>query len=323
MQTLQKISFIKKNRIPPLSPLPAFKDHEFRVTQISEDGLRVSEEEYWENYYENSDFIYEWNNGVLEEKPMADYQSFLMYRWFMALLEQYLETYPIGKVLGLEIGFRLALPHKTTIRKPDLALIHDSNKNDIDFDDRNFDGIFDMCFEFLSDSKPSEIKRDTVVKKAEYCKIGVREYFILDRKGNETAFYRLNRRGYYSKILQKNGIIKSKVLPGFEFRIEDLYARPPFIDKINDPVYNSYILKDYQTVNKQAEAERKKAEKANKQAEAERKKAEKANKQAEKANKQAEAERKKAEKANKKAEAEYKRAEMLAAKLRELGLNPE
>ncbi len=39
---------------------------------LSEDGLHVSENEYWEKYYEHPDFNYEWNNGALEEKPMAD-----------------------------------------------------------------------------------------------------------------------------------------------------------------------------------------------------------------------------------------------------------
>ena len=42
---------------------------------------RVSETEYWENYYENSDHHYEWNNGYLEEKPMPDHVSYLMYDW--------------------------------------------------------------------------------------------------------------------------------------------------------------------------------------------------------------------------------------------------
>ncbi len=31
----------------------------------SEDGLQVSEEVYWEKYYNHPDFNYEWNNGVL------------------------------------------------------------------------------------------------------------------------------------------------------------------------------------------------------------------------------------------------------------------
>ncbi|MEM7129750.1 MAG: hypothetical protein AAF702_25685 [Chloroflexota bacterium] len=40
------------------------------------EGKRVTEEEYWELYYNQldveDDATYEWNNGVLEAKPMAN-----------------------------------------------------------------------------------------------------------------------------------------------------------------------------------------------------------------------------------------------------------
>lgn len=222
----------------------------------SEDGLRVSEEEYWEKYYHDPDFTYEWNNGRLEEKPMADYLSSKMYRWFFSLLEEYLKTHPIAKLICLDIGFRLTLPDKTSIRRPDLALILHSNPMTIDDEDCTYKGIFDLCIEFLSDSTPQEVKRDPVVKKAEYCQAGVTEYFILDRKGSETTFYRLNERGSYSYIPPQSGeVIRSEVLPGFQFRIGDLYIHPPLIDKINDPVYNSFILQEYQAEHHRAEAE--------------------------------------------------------------------
>lgn len=227
----------------------------------SKNGLWVSEEEYWEKYYHDPDFTYEWNNGILEEKPMADYLSFEMYRWFFLLLEEYLKAHPIAKLVGLDIGFRLALPEKTSIRRPDLALLLHSNPIAIEDEDCTYKGIYDLCIEFLSDSTPQEAKRDTVVKKSEYCQAGVQEYFILDRKGKETAFYRLNKRGQYSPIPQPEGVIRSEVLPGFQFRIEDLYRYPDIHEKINDSVYSSFILLDYQALEQRAETAEKRAEK--------------------------------------------------------------
>jgi len=53
---------------------------------LSENGLAVSEDEYWAKYYNHLDFNYEWKNGYLEEKPMADVQSSMMYRWFLSIL---------------------------------------------------------------------------------------------------------------------------------------------------------------------------------------------------------------------------------------------
>jgi Uma2 family endonuclease len=221
----------------------------------------VSEEDYWNYYYSLPDVSYEWNNGVLEEKPMADYLSTQMYLWFLQLLQDYLKTYPIAKLLVLDFGFRLALPHKTTIRKPDLAVIHESNPVGVNPFDRSFRGIYDLCIEFLSDSTKKEVERDTVVKKSEYGQIGVTEYFILDRKGDQTAFYRLSRRGTYAAIAPRSGgVIQSAALPGFQFRIDHLYDRPPLIDIVHDPVYTGFVLKEYQEQYIEAKAARQRAE---------------------------------------------------------------
>lgn len=144
-------------------PIPIIEHEE--IFPRSEHGISVSEEEYWEKYYEVPDRSYEWNNGILEEKPVGDYLSFLMYRWFCSLLEEYLANCPVGRLVGLEIGFRLAIPGKTSVRKPDLALVLNGNPVLIDLYDLNYKGIFDMCIEFLSDSTAGEAERDTVTKK--------------------------------------------------------------------------------------------------------------------------------------------------------------
>jgi Uma2 family endonuclease len=226
----------------------------------SADGLRVSEDVYWETYYHDPDFRYEWNNGILEEKPMADYLSFAMYLWFLNLLEEYLTAHPIARMIGLEIGFRLVLPHAISIRRPDLAVILHSNPVAIANTDCTYRGVCDLCIEFLSDSTAQDVRRDTVVKKAEYCQAGVTEYFILDRKGNETAFYGLTKAGTYAPIRQPGEIIQSEVLPGFQFRLQDLYDHPDLRERLDDSVYNSFILLDYQAAEKRAKAERQRAE---------------------------------------------------------------
>ncbi len=132
---------------------------------VSKDNLAVSEEEYWEIY---PDFVYEWNNGYLEVKPMSDVKGSRGYRWFCTVLDYYLTTYPVGTTVSLEIGFRLALPHKTSARIPDLAVVSDNNPVSINDDDCTYSGIFDLCVESLSHSSLKEIRRDMVDKKDEY-----------------------------------------------------------------------------------------------------------------------------------------------------------
>ncbi|MEN8219820.1 MAG: hypothetical protein ABFS56_26420 [Pseudomonadota bacterium] len=88
---------------------------------------------------------------------------------------------------------------------------------------------------------------DTVRKKDEYAKAGVKEFYILDANRERTQFFRLNKAQCVYKAIkpQKGGIIKSKVLPGFQFRIDDLFTKPSPDEMINDKVYQDFVLPGY------------------------------------------------------------------------------
>ncbi len=223
---------------------------------------RVSEAEYWEKYYDYvgpNDHQYEWNNGYLEEKPMPDKVSFWMYKWFFKLLDSFLEVWPQADIIGLEMGFRLVLPHKTVIRKPDLGVVLNSNPVPLGRRHQSYHGIFDICLESLSYSSPSEIKRDTVTKKLEYAQAGVKEYYILDARdeGEETAFYQLTPGGVYVPIPPTSeGLIGSKVLPGFQFRWADLQRQPTLTEMSDDPAYQAFALPALQAERRARQAER-------------------------------------------------------------------
>jgi len=280
-----------------------------------------------DSYYEMSDRVYEWNNGVLEEKPRSDYLSFKMYEWFSSLLREYLEAHPDGEPVGLGIGFRMALPEKAVIRKPDLALILKDNPTPMELDEIIYKGVFDVCFEFLSDAEPWEVERDTVTKKTEYCRSGVREYFILDRKGRETAFYHLSGGAYAPIMPTPDGVIRSRVLPGFQFREEDLYTRPAWDKMAGDPVYSSFVRRAYQRERRDREEAEKQVRQERQRAETGRQRAEIAEQQAREERLETEKERQRAEIAEQQAreerletEKERQRAEKLAAMLRDLGI---
>lgn len=222
----------------------------------------VPEALYWEKYYSYPDISFEWNNGQLEALPMSSYAKYLMYLWFLDILRDFLHVHPIAKIIGLDTGFRLSLPTKTTIRKPDLGVVLASNPIPLGDQDRSYHGIFDICIESLSDSSQREIDRDTIVKRTEYAAAGVQEYYILDDQGTETQFYHLSRRGLYHPLPQSDGIIRSRVLPGFQFRVQDLYNKPAAIQLVDDPVYSAFISSDYRNERQRAEQERERAEQA-------------------------------------------------------------
>lgn len=280
----------------------------------SEEGHHVSEEEYWENYYSHPDFSYEWNNGKLEVRPVSDYAQFRVYLWFLGLLKDYLHVYPIARMIGLEMGFRLKLPRKTTIRKPDLAVVLDSNPVPLGDKDRSYQGIFDICIESLSDSSKREVERDTKTKKLEYAQAGVREYFILDDNRQNTVFYRLNERGIYVPIQPQDGVIHSTVLPNFRLREADLYALPEPPQMIGDPVYQHFTSPFLRAERERADEAQKRADEAQKRAEEAQKRENEAQKRADEAMKQAELSAIKASLAD-------QRANRYAEKLAQLGIS--
>ena len=283
-----------------MKALESVKNHSShtRVLPSAREPLRVSEAEYWQVYYEHPDAQYEWNNGLLEEKPMPDFLSISLYQWFLRLLEEYLTVFPIGGIMALEMGFRLDLGDKVSVRKPDLAVLLHSNPVVPHPTDRSFHGVCDICIEFLSDSTPTEVERDTVHKKEEYAKGGVPEYYILDRLGKHTCFYRLHEAGTYQRLdSAEEGLIQSTVLEHFAFRRQDLEAQTPFKTLMNDPLYQPYLLKSLQEERQQKEQALKREEQERQQKEQERQQKEQERQQKEQALKREEQERQQKEQA--------------------------
>ncbi len=207
----------------------------------------ISEADYWEYYYEDPDHHYEWNYGYIEEKGVSDKFTTLDYEWFFELLRNYLRVTEIGQLMTLETGFRLVLPGKTTIRKPDLAVILNSNSVLWRGLDRSYRGICDLCVEALSDSTDDEIERDTVTKFTEYAQTGVKEYYILYAHGEPQEFYRLTPAGVYAPIPRHPpDLVCSSVLPGFQFRVSDLERQPSPEKMSEDSVYQSFMLPAFQ-----------------------------------------------------------------------------
>ncbi|MEA1053115.1 Uma2 family endonuclease [Lamprobacter modestohalophilus] len=211
----------------------------------------VSEQAYWERWYEHPDLNLEWCDGRLEEVPVSDLLTAQVYYWLLELLLHYLRHHPAARIIGLETGFRLALPDgKVSIRKPDLGFIHRDNPFHGADTDNRYLGIPDLVIEALSDSGSANRRRDEVIKKGEYAAVGVREYFILHHNPERLAFYTLAASGVYVPIPPQQGVIHSRVFPGFRFRRADLQRRPSTAELRKDPIYADFIHPEWQ----QAEA---------------------------------------------------------------------
>ena len=222
------------------------------------DGLSVTLEEYWAKWYANPyadrEVSYEWHNGRLEAKPLSTRAQLELYNWFFHLLLHYVESHPIASLLNLETGFILSIQdldnptgERKEVRKPDIGVIRNDNPVEWEEGTRVYKGSCDMCVESVSDSTRAAILRDTEAKKQSYAGSGVREYYILDPSEQYMHCYRLNAAGDYEEIeADDEGVIRSKVLPGFQFRWDDLIRKPAIRKLILDEVYGGYILPEYQ-----------------------------------------------------------------------------
>ena len=222
------------------------------------DGLSVTLEEYWTKWYANpyadKEVSYEWHNGRLEAKPLSTRAQLELYNWFFHLLLHYVESHPIASLLNLETGFILSIQdldnptgERKEVRKPDIGVIRNDNPVEWEEGERIYKGSCDMCVESVSDSTRAAILRDTEAKKQSYAGSGVREYYILDPSEQYMHCYRLNAAGDYEEIEPDDeGVIRSEVLPGFQFRWDDLIRKPAIRKLILDEVYGGYILPEYQ-----------------------------------------------------------------------------
>ncbi len=70
----------------------------------------VSEKEYWKEYYELSDIHLEWNNGILEEKPVSDHETILIYQLESG---RYTKIEPINGIISSSVlpGFQIRIAH--------------------------------------------------------------------------------------------------------------------------------------------------------------------------------------------------------------------
>ncbi len=270
--------------------IPGRWEEETSDTAVSplapDDGRYVSKAEYWAKWYEHPypdiDVSYEWNNGILEAKPLPTPSQIELYNWFLDLMRRYTQSQrvhgargrgdgssqPIARLINLETGFNLTMPDpaelsgmREAVRKPDIGVVRFDNRTPWEEDDRAFKGVCDMCVESVSDSTLAEARRDTEEKKRDYALAGVQEYFILDPSGRHMRFYRLGAGGRYEEIQpDAEGVIRSAVLPGFQFRRRDLFRRPDIEELALDEVYSGYVLPGYQAAVARADREAQRAD---------------------------------------------------------------
>ncbi|MEA3641833.1 MAG: Uma2 family endonuclease [Lamprobacter sp.] len=270
------------------------------------DGMQVSEAEYWRCYADWPDVTFEWHDGRLEAKGVSDWATILVFQWFTGLIRYFLDSHGGGQFVNQELGFSFSLTTQETrrrsIRRPDTAVILPDNPHQLQPSDRTYQGVFDLCLEALSDSDPNQKARDQVTKVREYAQAGVAEYYILAANLRDCAFYRRDTEGRYTPLLpDQDGVMASASLPGLRWRWRDLARQPSLEALLADPVYQGYVLPEFN----QSQADKAAALQ-----------------RAEQEARRADQESRRAEQEARRADQEAARAERLSDRLRQFGIDP-
>jgi Uma2 family endonuclease len=173
-----------------------------------EDALLIEQRE---------DRLCELVDGVLVEKAMSSYESILA-GILLHFINSFLDTNPLGVVTGADGALRI-LP--TKMRIPDVAFIRwERFPNRRLPDDSVYRVAPDLAVEILSESNTATEMQQ---KLNEYFTAGVRLVWYIDPVDRTASIYTAVAE---MKTIGEDGVLEGlDVLPGFQFRLGELFER--------------------------------------------------------------------------------------------------
>jgi Uma2 family endonuclease len=163
---------------------------------------------------------YELLNGRIVMSPPAGWPHGSIGGRIVTSMSRHVREHELGHVLDSSAGYDL--PSGDTV-EPDISYI---SRQRFESGPKPRKGQFvrivpDLVVEILS---PSTTRRDRTEKKKIYEDNGVDEYWIVDPDREEVTIFRRGKRGYGPARPIKKGRLRSRVLPGLELTVADIFA---------------------------------------------------------------------------------------------------
>ncbi|MEK7311493.1 MAG: Uma2 family endonuclease [Chloroflexota bacterium] len=179
--------------------------------------LRMTEEEFVE--WCDEDTKAEWVDGEVIVHSPASFRHVDLTGFLNAVMRSFALHYDLGVVCGPEFQIRFGSPRRR--RVPDILFVAKDRRDLIK--STHLEGAPDLVIEIVSQDS---ISRDWREKYWEYESAGVREYWIVDPKAERVEAYVLGEDKRYTQIEEKDGAIRSVILPGFYLKTEWLWPDP-------------------------------------------------------------------------------------------------
>jgi len=167
----------------------------------------------------------EWVDGQVILMSPASYAHQTIVSFLLKVLSEFSATHDRGEVIPGP--FQMKLPVRPSGREPDVLFVSKERCGLIR--DTYLDGAADLVVEVIS---PESRGRDTLDKRDEYERSGVREYWLVDPERRElTIFHRKGRR--FSEQRFNRGRLESTVLAGLWLELDWVWRkRPPSLQTV-------------------------------------------------------------------------------------------
>ena len=159
--------------------------------------------------------LVELSDGNVEVLPLPTYFHQLILLRLSFALHAFVMARKLGRVCFAPLPVRL-WPGK--IREPDLMFMSAAHADRIG----KYWGVPDLAVEIISEGTE---KNDRQIKRDEYARAGIGEYWIVDPEARCIETLRLGA-DYYeaSAVLQEREVLTSPMFPGFSLALSEIFA---------------------------------------------------------------------------------------------------
>ncbi len=164
----------------------------------------------------NTNQLVEFSHGLLEFPPMPTFAHQRIAFWLSQRLEAFAKQQRNGIVVPAPYKVRL---WAGKFREPDVCFFHSEHRHQIT---PQFSEGADLVIEVVSDD---DRRRELDIKRTEYARAGIPEYWIVDPKFKTITVLRLDQGSYVEHgVFAEDEFATSQLLNGFEVSVAEVLA---------------------------------------------------------------------------------------------------